>query len=153
MESKRYMLIVIGSSNGLDEDLYTIADERGAHFVDGKGIFLATFYTELSILQIHDLLSNRPAFMIFDIDDTSGHSVALPTKYYKGLFPEIEGLIEEVTNVGITEKEVHKSKKPKKEENVVEEYTTIDDILDKLSRNNYDRKCLTPLEISILEKK
>ena len=33
----------------------------------------------------------------------------------------------------------------------VEEYTTVNDILDKLSRNNYDRKCLTENEIKILD--
>jgi len=32
----------------------------------------------------------------------------------------------------------------------IEEYDTIDDILDKLSRNGYDRTCLTENELSIL---
>jgi hypothetical protein len=40
-------------------------------------------------------------------------------------------------------------KKPKKEVEV-EEYDKIDDILDKLSRNNYDRNCLTKKELDIL---
>jgi hypothetical protein len=32
----------------------------------------------------------------------------------------------------------------------MEEYDNVDDILDKLSRNNYDRKCLTKKELEIL---
>jgi len=41
---------------------------------------------------------------------------------------------------------------PKNKKQVVEEYDNIDDILDKLSRNEYDRSCLTEKEIEILEK-
>ena len=32
----------------------------------------------------------------------------------------------------------------------VEEFNTLDDILDKLSRNNYDRTCLTEKELKVL---
>jgi hypothetical protein len=34
----------------------------------------------------------------------------------------------------------------------VEEYNTVDEILDKLSRNGYDRSCLTKKELKILSK-
>ncbi len=46
---KRYMIVVLGSSENIDDDLNHIADsDYGVNFVDGSGIFIGTFI--LSIL-------------------------------------------------------------------------------------------------------
>jgi hypothetical protein len=35
---------------------------------------------------------------------------------------------------------------------ITEEFETVNEILDKISRNNYDRSCLTEKELEILNK-
>jgi hypothetical protein len=63
------------------------------------------------------------------------------------LFPEVEETLNNIQNqlnMTISKKKVKKTE--------VEEFSTVDEILDKLSRNNYDRSCLTESEIEILEK-
>jgi len=83
----RYMLIIIGSSNGIDKDLNFIADsDRGVDFVESKLLFLGTFYSPYSTFEIHDKLAHRPAMLLFDITDDDSYGVNLPTKYYTGLF-------------------------------------------------------------------
>ncbi len=138
---KRYIIIVLGSYRGIYEDLNHIASsENGVNYVDGSGIFMGTFYSIYSSLDIHDLLLNIPAYLLFDITDPTISIINLPIKYLKGLFPEIENSLKELEE-GSTIKEKKKSRRSKKNKEV-EEYNTIDDILDKLSRNNYDRNCL-----------
>jgi hypothetical protein len=150
----RYMLIIIGASNGIDKDLNFIADsERGIDFVESKLLFLGTFYSPYTTHEIHEKLAHRPAMLLFDITDETSYGVNLPTKYYTGLFPEVGDIIKNVYGEETKAKRKGRSKaksrattKTKK----IEEYDTIDDILDKLSRNQYDRSCLTENELSIL---
>jgi hypothetical protein len=144
----RYLIIVLGSYKSIEKDLNHIADsEQGIHYVDGSGIFMGTFYSPYTTQEIEELILHIPAFLIFDITDKSTNAVNLPSKYLKGLFPEFNDTLDILQN----ELEINlKTKKKKKSR--VEEYDTIDDILDKLSRNKYDRSCLTKKELSILEK-
>jgi len=140
MENKRFMIIILGSSRGIDSDLNEIADgEYGVNYVDGNGIFIATFYSNLNTLEIHELLVDRPAFLLFDISKDT-HAVNLPTKYYKGLFPEIDEVLPKVK----TEPKVTKKK-------VESDLISIDQILDKLRENNFDTSCLTEKENEILK--
>lgn len=144
----RYMIIVLGSYRGIEKDLNHIANsESGVHYVDGNGIFMGTFYSPYTTTEIFELLVHIPALLIFDISETSGHAINLPTKYLKGLFPEVEETLNNVQyepNIAVNKKKTKKSD--------IEEFNTVDEILDKLSRNNYDRSCLTKNEIEILEK-
>ena len=144
----RYLIIVLGSYKSIEKDLNHIADsEQGIHYVDGAGIFMGTFYSPYTTQEIEELILHIPAFLIFDITDKSTNAVNLPSKYLKGLFPEFNDTLDILQN----ELEINlKTKKKKKSR--VEEYDNIDDILDKLSRNKYDRSCLTKKELSILEK-
>jgi len=150
----RYMLIIIGNASGIDNDLNYIADsEHGVDFVESKILFLGTFYSPYSTTEIHEKLAHRPALMLFDITDNDSYGVNLPSKYYTGIFPETRDILENLqeetrktTNKGRSKaksKAVNKTKK-------IEEYDTLDDILDKLSRNDYERSCLTENELQIL---
>lgn len=155
---KRFLLIILGTAVGIDKDLNFIADgETGVNFVDGKGMFICTFYSPLSISEIHEKMAHRPAMLVFDITNDQTYGVNLPTKYYLGIFPEIQKTFDSIKwepiardNRGrLQEKEVKEVNEVVTE---VEEYSDVNDILDKLSRNNYDRKCLTEKEIQILNK-
>lgn len=144
----RYMIIVIGSYKGIEEDLNHIANsEQGVHYVEGSGIFMGTFYSVYSTLEIYEFLVHIPGFLLFDITDPTASVISLPTKYLRGLFPEVD-----VTLSEIQDQPKVKTSRRTKTKSKVEEYNTVDDILDKLSRNNYDRSCLTEKEIEILEK-
>lgn len=144
----RYMVTILGSYKGIENDLNHIANsETGVNFVDGSGIFMGTFYSPYTTLEIYELLAHIPAFLLFDITDPTTNMVNLPSKYFKGLFPEVEETLNNIQNqlnMTISKKKVKKTE--------VEEFNTVDEILDKLSRNNYDRSCLTESEIEILEK-
>lgn len=144
----RYLIIVLGSYKSIEEDLNHIADsEQGIHYVDGAGIFMGTFYSPYTTGQIEDMVLHIPAFLLFDITDKSTNAVNLPSKYFKGLFPEFDETLDILQN----ELDV-KIKKNTKKKTEVEEYDNINDILDKLSRNKYDRSCLTEKELGILER-
>jgi len=152
--NRRFLLIILGTTNGIDKDLNFIADgETGVNYVDGKGMFICTFYSPYTSTEILLRMAHRPAMMVFDITDNETYGVNLPSKYYMGIFPEIQKTVD-----SIQEKwgHVKTSVKPKvKEEEItpkVEEFSSIDEILDKLSRNNYDRTCLTEKELEILNK-
>jgi len=139
MENNRYFLVVIGSSKNIDEDLNHIANsEEGVSYVDGNGIFMATFYSQYKTDEVYNLLAHRNAYLLFDINDFTKYGVNLPTKFYKGLFPEIEKMTPKILSNEV--------------EDVIKEQdlTDIDEILDKLSQNNYDTSCLTEKELSIL---
>ena len=145
--SYRYLIIVLGSYDNIAEDLRFIADsDYGVSYVDGNGIFLGTFYSTYTTSEIYDLIVNMPAFLLFDISDKETNAINLPSKYFKGLFPEYEEALESLQES--LDVNLRKEKKEVKKE----EYDNIDDILDKLSRNQYDRSCLTEKEISILDK-
>jgi hypothetical protein len=144
MDKRRYLLIVVGNSNGIAEDIKNFADQTGAYFVDGKGMFLSTFYSDFMINDIIQFLADRPACMVFDITEEEFYHVNLPKKYYLALFPEDNDLLEKLGRQ-VTPKSNKVEDVPK-----MEEYDNVDDILDKLSRNNYDRKCLTKKELEIL---
>jgi len=157
---KRFLLIILGTAVGIDKDLNFIADgETGVNFVDGKGMFICTFYSPLTISEIHEKMVHRPAMMIFDITNDETYGVNLPSKYYTGIFPEVQKQLDDMLEY----QKQHTSWEPiasptkskLKEVEVtteVEEYDEMNDILDKLSRNKYDRKCLTEKEIQILKK-
>lgn len=153
--NRRFLLIILGTANGIDKDLNFIADgETGVNYVDGKGMFICTFYSPYTATEIHERMTHRPAIMVFDITDNETYGINLPSKYYMGIFPEIQKTMD-----SIQEKwgPIKTSVKPKikEEEEVtpkVEEFESIDEILDKLSRNNYDRNCLTEKELEILNK-
>lgn len=154
-EMNRYMIIIIGTSKGIEKDLNDIADsEHGIDFVDSKVLFLGTFYSPYSTVEIHEKLVHRPAFLLFDITNVDNYGVNLPTKYYTGLFPEAQNLIDKTlsekpkrTRGGVSN---GKSKAGSNQKSI-EEYTTVNEILDKLSRNGYDRSCLTKKELEILD--
>ena len=147
---KRYLIIILGNYDGFDYDFNDIADdELGLHYVDGNGIFMGTFYSEYIIDEIHEMLVHIPAILIFDITNKSKHAINLPSKYFKGLFPEYGNTMEILKNK-MEEDDSYVGTKEKK--STKEEYDNINDILDKLSRNEYDRTCLTKKEIGILEK-
>jgi hypothetical protein len=157
--NKRFLIIILGTATGIEKDLNFIADgETGVNFVDGKGMFICTFYSPYSAAEIHERMVHRPAVMIFDITDSENYGINLPSKYYLGIFPEIKETLETLsTNLNPTKDVVGSTKAKvvlKKEETtpMVEEYESIDEILDKLSRNNYDRTCLTVKELEILNK-
>ncbi len=144
----RYLIIVLGSYKSIEEDLNHIADsEQGIHYVDGAGIFMGTFYSPYTTGQIEGMVLHIPAFLLFDITDKSTNAVNLPSKYFKGLFPEFDETLDILQN----ELDV-KIKKNTKKKTEVEEYDNINDILDKLIKNQYDRSCLTEKELGILEK-
>lgn len=159
----RFLIIILGTATGIDKDLNFIADgEQGVNYVDGKGMFICTFYSPYTAAEIHERMAHRPAIMIFDITDPNSYGVNLPTKYFTGIFPEIQKTLDELTPslpkseskrmqtiVDDTNKEVFTKVNNKVE---VEEYDSVNDILDKLSRNKYDRSCLTEKEIEILNK-
>ena len=145
--SYRYLIIVLGSYDNIAEDLRFIAEsEYGVSYVDGNGIFLGTFYSTYTTSEIYDLIVNIPAFLLFDVSDKETNAINLPSKYFKGLFPEYEETLEAL------QESLDLDLRKEKEEVKKEEYDNVDDILDKLSRNQYDRKCLTEKEINILDK-
>ena len=39
--------------------------------------------------EIYNFLGHRSAYMVFEINDFTRYGITLPSKYYKGLFPEI----------------------------------------------------------------
>ena len=139
---RRYLLNLIGDED-ISEILSEITDERGANYVEGRGMFICTFYSDLSTDEMLELfvLSASSGIMIFDITEQENFVINLPSKYYLALFPETKQILEGLNNI---QKEVIK-----KEEK--SNLLTVDDILDKLSKNNYDRKCLTKKELEILK--
>lgn len=140
MENNRYFLMVIGSSKNIDEDLNHIADSKtGVNYVDGNGLFMATFYSEYSLEEVYNLLAHRGAYTLFEINDFQKYGINLPSKYYRGLFPEVEEVIPSV-------EKILKEDKDYKDESL----TDVNDILDKLSQNNFDTSCLTEKELKIL---
>ncbi len=151
--NRRFLLTVLGPSNGIDKDLNFIADgDTGVNFVDGKGVFICTFFSPYTVTEIHEKLAHRPAIMIFDITDTDTYGVNLPPKYYMGIFPEIQKTMDSIQEKWGSVKTSTKEKVLKEEKPKVEEYSSVDEILDKLSRHNYDRTCLTEKELEILNK-
>jgi len=129
----RCLLTIIGGSENIEKDLNFIANgDTGVNFVDGKGMFICTFYSPYTTSEIHERLSHRSAMMLFDITDVETYGINLPTKYYLGIFPENTKKVEPQT--------------------ITEEFETVNEILDKISRNNYDRSCLTEKELEILNK-
>ena len=165
-KNHRFLLIVLGTATGIDKDLNFIADgETGVNFVDGKGMFICTFFSPYTVSEIHERMAHRPAIMIFDITNNDTYGVNLPSKYYMGIFPEIQQALDNINLerswepiagndkgkiVDETNGNVVTQVNSKKE--TVEEYTSLNEILEKLSRNNYDRGCLTENEILILNK-
>ena len=155
-QMNRYMIIIIGNSKGIEKDLNNIADrDHGIDFVDSKVIFLGTFFSPYTTTEIHEKLAHRPAFLLFDISDNENYGVNLPSKYYTGLFPEareiMDGLYEEENKPSAKRGRSNVKSKVATNSKKVEEYTSINDILDKLSRNDYDTKCLTEKEKEILD--
>jgi hypothetical protein len=136
----RFLLIILGDFSNVDKELYDIASSEGIHYVEGRGLFISTFYSDYELSTIYEKISNRPGFLLFDISNQETYGVNLPTKHLFGLFPELENIIPIVVD---EKKETTTKPKP-------EEYTDINAILDKLSRNGYDRKCLTKKEVKIL---
>ena len=140
MEKKyRYILILIGSSKDVEDDLNHVSiPDEAVNFVDGNGIFMATFYSRYQTDEVYNLLAHREAYLIFNIDDFTKYGVNLPKKFYKGLFPEIEKILPNVEEM---------MTKPKY---ISDELTDINEILDKLSKNGFDTSCLTESELKIL---
>jgi len=151
----RYLLLLIGGSEGIERDLNFVANgDTGVNFIDGKGMFICTFYSPYTTAEIHEKLSHRAAMMVFNITDPDSYGINLPSKYFTGIFPEIQKTLEmtQSTLEVKTKSRRRGSKKKTETKKAVEEFDNVDDILDKLSRNNYDRSCLTEKEIEILNK-
>ena len=86
-----------------------------------------------------------------------GWKISQIEKYiYKYILKKELDFINEVKqNMEKTPKTIYKKEESffeTKKVEPVEEYESVDDILDKLSRNNYDRNCLTEKELEILNK-
>jgi len=151
-------MIILGTATGIEKDLNFIADgETGVNFVDGKGMFICTFYSPYTVAEIHERMASRPAMMVFDITSSENYGINLPSKYYLGIFPEVQetldGMKQEWSPIAGKSKGTMTEKiKEAVVTEVKEEYNSVNDILDKLSRNNYDRTCLTENELSILSK-
>lgn len=142
-KNNRYFLMIIGSSKNIDEDLLNVADsEHGVNFVDGSGLYMATFYSHYDLDEVYNFLAHRSAYMVFDIEDIKKYGINLPSKYYKGLFPEIDSILPDVKTILEEDKEYNESKE--------DSLTNVNDILDKLSNNNFDKSCLTEIELKIL---
>tara|TARA_R110000868_G_scaffold193176_2_gene437875 strand:+ start:852 stop:1286 length:435 start_codon:yes stop_codon:yes gene_type:complete len=141
--NKRYMVVILGSSKGVSEDLNNVADsDTGINFVDGSGIFIGTFYSPYSTSEIHTFLVERQAFMLFDITDKDYFDINLPTKYYEGLFPEINTLIPKVVKDDVVINDnIDKN----------DGLTSVNEIIDKLEKNKFDRNSLTKKEQDILD--
>jgi hypothetical protein len=117
-------------------------------------MFICTFYSPYTTAEIHEKLVHRPAMMLFDITNSENYGINLPSKYFMGIFPEIEKTLE-TTQTTFEVKTKSRRSNPKKKtrsKKVTEEFDNVNDILDKLSRNKYDRACLTEKEIEILNK-
>jgi hypothetical protein len=143
--------MILGSPIGIESDLNHIADsDTGVNFVDGRGIFICTFYSPYSVTEIYEKISHRTGMLLFDITTIDNYAVNLPSKYHLGLFPELSNILHQEVKTESVKKENTSTKKVKKN---TEEFKDIDSILDKLSRNNYDRSCLTENEIKILNNK
>ena len=57
----RFLIIILGTATGIDKDLNFIADgEQGVNFVDGKGMFICTFYSPYTASEIHERMAHRP---------------------------------------------------------------------------------------------
>ena len=58
--NRRFLLIILGTANGIDKDLNFIADgETGVNYVDGKGMFICTFYSPYTAAEIHERMAHR----------------------------------------------------------------------------------------------
>jgi hypothetical protein len=151
MGDPRYLIIVLGQYKNIEEDLTYVANpEYGVHYVNGTGIFMGTFYSPYTVDELHDVLSHISALLLFDISDDKTHVVNLPSYYFKGLFPEYDELLNSMTN-GFSQLDEDVEELESTDRTEVEEYDKIDDILDKLIRNKYNRECLTDRELKILE--
>lgn len=143
MEKRKYLITILGNYKNIQKDLNFIADpDFGVNYIDGKGVFLGSFYSHYTVSEISESLKHMLAFLLFDITDDKTNHINLPTKYINGLFPELEKN---------TEQTIKKSVKKTKPKQDLDEFDNVNDILDKLIRNKYDRTCLTKKEIKILE--
>ena len=134
----------------INNDLNNFSLEIKIEFEQLFFVFICTFFSPYTAAEIHEKLAHRPAIMIFDITDPDTYGVNLPPKYYMGIFPEIQKTMDSIQEKW---EPIKTSVKNKIKEDVtpkIEEYDSVDEILDKLSRNNYDRNCLTKKELEIL---
>lgn len=147
----RYMVISIGGGTNIKKILEGYSDEKGVNYVEGETIFLGTFHLKGNYNNMVFELSSLVGTLVFDITDSTNFWTNLPTNYEVGLFPELAKFSDLLndSNLEIIKPPTYSSFETN--QNNEEEYYEVDDILDKLSRNDYDRSKLTDNELDILD--
>jgi hypothetical protein len=86
MKFRNYCLVVIGDTAGVKDEIAKIS-ETVPNFLDGKGLFIATFSSAVSPKELTDWFTlHRRNFMIFDLNPESAGFNINRKETHEGLF-------------------------------------------------------------------